>query len=309
MEDINKRYRDGKEDFIYYENGYNLYEIVDLDGMSEFVIYDDDDNYIGSFEEMTLTDEEKKNFKNSFVYDLFLDTIYSFENWDKEDNFDYLNKDDYKWLASSSYYRNVKTLSPEEEKALVDSLCKSDTMVFHQEDSTTVMLNPIYEGKGFDVYKGDSWGGPLSKESIHELIKRHDKIICLGHGTPRGLLSGIIGESEVPFLKGKKIFALWCYAATFFKNNGFKGQGILCSDNAPSEIWEAKAACGADVSGEWIYDNMLYWSECLEKVLDLSWSNPKKACEIARKEYSKAKATTPDEKKVVEFNTNTLQVV
>ena len=208
---------------------------------------------------------------------------------------------------------DVKSLSPEEmaakleaEKPIVEGLCKSDTIVFHQEDPTTVMLNPIYEGRGWDVYKGSEWSGPLSRESLDELMRRYDRILFLGHGTPGGLMSGVVGREQVPLLKGKKVFTLWCYAATFLKNNGL--HGFMCSDNCPSEVWECKAACDADVSKEWIYDNMLYLSEVLKDVVELSFTDPHKAVDIARDRYSKAEASTEDEKKVVEFNTNTLQV-
>jgi hypothetical protein len=298
-----------ESELVFEENGYSVFEEVGTDGMSTFIVYDYLDNYIGEFEDFTLTDEDKKNFKDTYAYELFMDTIDEFEHWESDAKDDYLNDLDYKWLKSNTYYEPKSQLTLEEEKELVESLCKSDTIVFHQEDPTTVMLNPIYEGKGFDVYKGSMWSGDLSRKSIHELIKRHDKVVCLGHGTPSGLLSGVIGAEEAKLLKEKKVFALWCYAATYFKKHGFQGHGVLCSDNAPSEVWEAKAACNADVSKEWIYDNMLYWSECLEHVLELSWTNPEEACRLAQEEYSKAKADTPDEKKVVEFNTNTLQVV
>ena len=74
-------------------------------------------------------------------------------------------------------------------------------------------------------------------------------------------------------------------------------------------MWECKAACHADVSAEWILNNMYYLSDCIKDVIDLTWENPEEACRIAKEKYSKAEATTEDEKKVVEFNTNTLQVV
>lgn len=302
---------EGIQKLIFEENGYSVYEEKATDGMSNFIIYDDMDNYIGEFEDLSLTDADKKDFKNSYAYQLFLDTINDFEKWSYDsDKWGDLTDLDYKWLKSNTYYEPKSKLSAEEEKALVDSLCKSDTIVFHQTDPTTVMLDPIYEGKGFDVYKDSMWGGDLSRESIHELIRRHDRIVCLGHGTPRGLLSGVIGEDEVPLLKDKKIFSMWCYAATFWKKNGFAGHGILTSDNFPSEVWECRAACDAEVSAEWIFDNMMLAGEIAGKAMDMAWENPEAACEFFRKEYSeKSKIDTEDERKVVDFNTNSMQVV
>lgn len=297
-------------ELVFEENGYSVFEDVGTDGMSTFIIYDSLDNYIGEFEDFTLTDEDKKNFKDTYAYDLFMDTIDEFEHWESDAKDDYLNDLDYKWLKSNTHYEPKSKLTPEEEKELVESLCKSDTIVFHQEDPTTVMLNPIYEGKGFDVYKGSMWSGDLSRESIHELIKRHDRIVCLGHGTPSGLLSGVIGAEEVPLLKDKKIFSMWCYAATFWKKHGFTGHGILTSDNFPSEVWECRAACGSEVSKEWIFDNMMLAGEIAGKAMDMCWDNPEAACEYFRKEYSeKSTINNEDEKRVVEFNTNSMQVV
>lgn len=311
------------ETLIFEENGYSIYEAVEGDGFSNFIVYYNGDNYIGEFEDNTLTDEEKKDFKKTFAYEMFLDIIYGFENddymsgwkdgnWSKDDwkkEWDALDDDDIKWL-SYSYKDDTPKLTPEQEKELVESLCKSDTIVFHQTDSTTVMLDPIYVGKGFDVYKGSMWNGDLSRESIHELIKRHDRVVCLGHGTSNGLLSGVIGKEEVPLLKDKKIFSMWCYAATFWKKNGFEGHGILTSDNFPSEVWECRAACDAEVGKEWIFDNMMLAGEIAGKAMDMAWENPEKGCEYFRKEYSKrSHVSNKDEKAVVDFNTNSMQVV
>ena len=289
------------EEVIFEEDGYILTEEPGVDGMSTYIIYDEMGNYVDEFEEMSLTDREKEDIKNSYVYTIFGDIIDSFISGRWKD----FGFDDYP-SARTYYFDEPAAKSPEEERELIESLCKSDTIVFHMKDPTTVMLDPIYEGRGFDVYQGSSWSGGLSREGIHELIRRHDKIMCLGHGTPHGLIGGTIGSSEVPLLKDKKIFALWCYAATFLKNNNLHGH--LCSDMCPSEVSECKWTCDADVSAEWIYNNMLYLSECLRDVVDLSWTNPQEAVKQAKEKYSKSSATTDDEKRVVEFNTNTLQV-
>ena len=316
--------------------GYVLTEQPVEDGMSLFIIYDDFGNYIDEFEDLTLTDSDKSNFKDTTAYNTFISLVDAFESGAYSDiDYDFTksskNKTNYDswssrwdddWLdgitsTNTPKKYELQPLTPEQkaeqerkQNELVESLCKSDTIVFHQTDPTTVMLDPIYEGKGWDVYKGSAWRGELDIEHIHELIKRHDKIVCLGHGTPRGLLSGIIGADEVPLLKDKKIFSMWCYAATFWKDNGFEGHGILTSDNFPSEVWECKAACNADVSKEWIYDNMMLAGEIAGKAIDISWNNPEQACELFRKEYSeKSKITTEDERKVVEFNTYSMQVV
>ena len=302
------------EQIIYEDAGFSLTEMPIEDGMSLFTVYDKNGKEVEEFEEVTLTDEERDDIKGTPVYDKFIDILSwaSYNLYDDDDDF----LDNYYYQSSlfdDKYPIVPKEKTPEEiaaEKEMVESLCKSDTIVFHQTDPTTVMLDPIYEGKGFDVYKGSEWRGPLSKESIHELIRRHDRIICLGHGTSGGLLSGIIGSEEVPLLKDKKIFSMWCYAATFWKKHGFSGHGILTSDNFPSEVWECKAACNATVSADWIYDNMVLAGKIAGKAMDIGWENPEAGCELFRKEYSEqSDIKTEDERKVVEFNTNSMQVV
>ena len=300
-----------EEDIVYDDGLYTVTEKRMIDGESLFTIYNRMWEFVDEFTDLTLTEEEKNDFTSSYAYQLYLDAIDAYETGEARS----FGPDRFSdWIYGfDKFEKSKKEKTPEEieeEKKLVEELCKSDTIVFHQTDTTTVMLDPIYAGKGFDVYKESAYSGTLSRDSIHELIKRHQRVVCLGHGTPRGLLSGIIGEEEVPFLKDKKIFSMWCYAATFWKDNGFEGHGILTSDNFPSEVWECKSACNATVSSEWIYDNMMLAGEIAGKAMDIGWDNPQAGCDYFRKEYSeKSKVTTDDEKKVVEFNTNSMQVV
>ena len=316
------------EHIIGHYGDYTITEIKEADGWATYVIYDNWGNYIDEFwGDEPLTPEEKENDEAFQASAIGKDAIKKIQDF--EDEMEYINVDGHHPNVShddwdDSYLTDPHFMSlawsglpaapkkSEEERAkeeaeLLESLCKSDTIVFHMSDKSTDMLIPIYEGRGWDVYRGSGWG--MSREFFKQLIERHDKILCLGHGTPSGLIGGCIGKDEVPYLKEKKVFALWCYAATFFKRNGFEGHGVFCSDNCPSEVWECKAACHADVSAEWILNNMYYLSDCIKDVIDLTWENPEEACRIAKENYSKAEATTDDEKKVVEFNTNTLQVV
>lgn len=263
------------------------------DDMSMYYVYFEDGSYVGEFREVRLGDAEKADFESTAAYAAFQDV------WER------FCDDFYALPTVYSVAQTKPAMTPEEEAEKVESLCKSDTIVFHKEDPSTEMLRPIYEGRGWDVYTGTTRNG-LSKESVNELIKRHNKILFMGHGTPYGLIGGNMDAENSYLIKGKKVFALWCYAATFLKSQGL--HGIFCSDNCPSEVWECEAACGAHVDEKWIYDNMVYLSECIRDVIDICWNNPEEACRRAREAYSKAKADTPDEKKVVEFNTNTLQV-
>lgn len=277
------------------DSGCFLTEVPDEydDDTSKYFVYDATGNYVGEFSESRLSSDEKANFESTNVYNAFQDTIELFYD------------DVYSTAVPYSIAQTKPAMTPEEEAEKVESLCKSDTIVFHKEDQSTVMLQPIYDGRGWDVYTGTTWSG-LSKESVNELIKRHDKILFMGHGTPRGLIGGNMTAENSYLIKDKKVFALWCYAATFLKSQGL--HGIFCSDNCPSEVEECEDACGAHVDEKWIFDNMVYLSECIRDVIDICWDDPEEACRRAREAYSKSKVDTPDEMKVVEFNTNTLQV-
>lgn len=303
------------------DSGYIVTELPLDEQISSFTVYDEYWNYIDEYEDMRFTKEDGSHsvdFANSEQFENYIECVDFYEHqladddwWDSRWN-GYYNVDNYNYGKLPA----PKPKTPEEieaekkaERELLESLCKSDTIVFHMEDSSTDMLFNVYQGKGWDVYRGSGWD--VSDDFIRELIERHDKIICLGHGSPSGLIGGTITKTEVPYLKQKKVFALWCYAATFFRNNGFEGQGILCSDNAPSEVWECKAACDANVSAEWIKENITYWSACIEKYLELAWTDPEEACRRAQEDYFKSyeQCTTDDERDVVNFLTNTIQVV
>ena len=54
------------------------------------------------------------------------------------------------------------------------------------------MLSQIYNGKGWDVLRD----GNIDKTELHELLKTHDRIVCLGHGTSNGLMN--IQEVTIP---------------------------------------------------------------------------------------------------------------
>lgn len=181
-------------------------------------------------------------------------------------------------------YSNYKPTFIPKSTGFLDKLNKSDTLVIHCQDSTTEMLSQIYEGKGWDVLRD----GNIDKDELHELIKNHDRIVCLGHGTPSGLLNRqgagyVIGEKEAPLLKDKKLFVIWCYAATFGKRYDLHG---FFTDNMPSDSFEARWV-GYQVSQEYMNDNITYWSKCCADVVDMAWDNPSEAAKKAVAEYLK----------------------
>lgn len=320
-----KKFDETKVTVLASKNGYYLTR--QKSGSSQrVVIYsiytDDDDKCIKRWvsDENLVPSEDEKAYEGTRAWNLFLSYAdpkpvekketpkskgSSFgHNWWENDIAD--DDDDYDYVPKYHYHEPVRT------KGLAPKLKNSDTLVIHCADHSTDMLAQIYEGKGWDVLRD----GNIDRDELKELLECHTRFVFLGHGTPAGLINVqgggyVIDSSNCDYLKGKKIFAIWCYAATFFKNNGFKGSGILCSDNAPSEVWECAAACNAHVSAPFILENITYWSKCMADAIELGWTNPEAACQQAKEEFYKSMndERTDDEKKVIEFNTNTIQVV
>jgi len=97
------------------------------------------------------------------------------------------------------------------------------TLIIHPQDSSTDFLRPIYTNiKGKTVVVKDT-----SHDKLLALIRSHDTIIMLGHGSPNGLfnVSGIgkgvmvVGESLVEELRGKQLIAIWCNANKFIERH------------------------------------------------------------------------------------------
>lgn len=101
------------------------------------------------------------------------------------------------------------------------------TLVFHPIDATTDFLSNVYKNKDYTIIRHIP-----SKSKIKKLIKEHDRIILLGHGTERGLLynyiphfynHSIIGSEYVYLLRNKICIGIFCYASDFFKKYNLNG--------------------------------------------------------------------------------------
>ena len=110
------------------------------------------------------------------------------------------------------------------------------TLVFHPIDATTDFLSNVYKNKDYTIIRHIP-----SKSKIKKLIKEHDRIILLGHGTERGLLynyiphfynHSIIGSEYVYLLREKNCIGIFCYASEFFEQYKLKGfaTGMFISD-------------------------------------------------------------------------------
>jgi hypothetical protein len=111
------------------------------------------------------------------------------------------------------------------------------TLVIHPEDYTTRFLKVIYE----DHTDWTVVDKQIPRSKLKDMIKEHDRIVMLGHGTSCGLIgwTGMAITSEfVYLLRDKVLFAVWCNCDEFFKRYGLKGfyTGMIISEMYEAEI-------------------------------------------------------------------------
>lgn len=111
-------------------------------------------------------------------------------------------------------------------------------IVVHPKDQSTRFLHLIYENvEGVLFFDSIS-----QREQILEAIKaapQEEYILLLGHGTPRGLLGGFIGDDDAELLQDRpNLVGIWCYASTYAKKHHLKG---FFSGMFISELYEADA--------------------------------------------------------------------
>jgi hypothetical protein len=116
------------------------------------------------------------------------------------------------------------------------------TLIIHPDDPSTDFLSKIYAPH---TNKTVIRGG-MSKSVLHKLIKSHDRVLMLGHGSPDGLLSAgqfpdagsyIIDDPMVSPLKNKtNSLFIWCHADQFVQRHGLSG---FVSGMFVSEVGEA----------------------------------------------------------------------
>ena len=125
------------------------------------------------------------------------------------------------------------------------------TLVIHPDDRSTDFLIPIYMNlKSFPEFNDVTIiRGGMTKDEVNEEIKKHDRIMMMGHGAPMGLFSigkfngngsYIVDGHTVQYLRDKECIFIWCNADRFVEANNLKG---LYSGMFISETTEA-AYCG-----------------------------------------------------------------
>lgn len=112
------------------------------------------------------------------------------------------------------------------------------TLLIHAEDPTTDFLSTIYEGKDWTIIKKN-----IGKSKLKTLIKEHDMIVMMGHGTDKGLADAdfnfLIDGQYVYLLRDKINIGIWCNADQFFNKHGLKGlaTGMIISDYMEANLY------------------------------------------------------------------------
>jgi hypothetical protein len=128
------------------------------------------------------------------------------------------------------------------------------TLVIHPADKSTDFLRPIYQ----DLKHKTVITGPITRDGLHALIKAHDRIIGLGHGSPSGLFSMssggfgsyILGAGEVEVLRGKELVSIWCHASQFMERHRLNGlySGMFISEVSEARYYGLNEVTQADVN-------------------------------------------------------------
>ena len=134
-------------------------------------------------------------------------------------------------------------------------------LIVHPRDKTTDFLKHIYCNlKNVTIIDGN-----VSKSEIKDLIKCHNRIIFLGHGTTRGLSSlnkfdykgeYIIDHTFKQLLnKNQENIYLWCDSDKFIQNNNLCGLnfGMFISDLEESKKYGIKNCKKIDIEKSNIY--------------------------------------------------------
>lgn len=175
------------------------------------------------------------------------------------------------------------------------------TLIIHPEDPSTDFLHPIYE-KLPDI---TVITGGISYMDVRQLIKEHDRVIAMGHGSPYGLFSmgkfpnsgGYIIDSMMIDLlseKNNNIY-IWCNADMFVDRYRLNGiyTGMFISEVVESEY------CGVSATQEQVDESNNAFAEALGKQL-LSETLLERVYDNTNQEYRKLAQTN----KIAKYNQN-----
>lgn len=144
-------------------------------------------------------------------------------------------------------------------------------LIIHPRDNSTTFLCEIY----INIPNKTIITGGVTKNELRELIKSHDRVIMLGHGSPWGLMSVgkfkyggnyIVDLTMVELLSVKKDnIYIWCNADKFVLNNGLNG---FFSGMFISEVEEAFYYNIWDIEWETIDESNNKFSEIVSRYIN-----------------------------------------
>jgi hypothetical protein len=137
------------------------------------------------------------------------------------------------------------------------------TLVIHPKDASTDFLKKIYEGKDWTIINDQAT--TRSRVEITKLIKKHGRIIMMGHGHPYGLFMSCINPEIVYLLRQKLCVCIWCNADQFVEKYGLRGfyTGMFISEVSEARFY------GIETTQEKIdYSNNLFATE-MNKHIDM----------------------------------------
>lgn len=154
------------------------------------------------------------------------------------------------------------------------------TLVIHPKDYSTNFLKIIYD----PIKEKKVISGGIRKTHLMKLIEENDRVIMLGHGSPRGLLSMgqfymagnyIVDWSMVELFSQKtdNIY-IWCHADQFVQQHGLQGfcSGMFISEVSEAFYWGFKY-CTQKVIDESNFFFAEIVSRNINKPIDLLWQN------------------------------------
>ena len=145
------------------------------------------------------------------------------------------------------------------------------TLVIHPKDKTTTFLERIYR----DITNTTIVTEGCRRSEILKLIRENDRVIMLGHGSPRGLLNMgqfpdcvyVVDSQMVSLLSQKKdnVF-IWCHADEFVDRFNLKG---FYSGMFVSEVGEARYERLDKVTQNDVDESNIMFSEVLGRCVTL----------------------------------------
>jgi hypothetical protein len=163
------------------------------------------------------------------------------------------------------------------------------TLVIHPDDRSTDFLKKIYEGKDWTIITDHD--ACRSRKVITNLIKKHDRIVMMGHGYPGGLFYTCINPDIVYLLREKFCVCIWCHADKFVEHYDLHGfyTGMFVSEVSEASYY------GIDIDQANVSYSNYYFARLMNDFID-----SENVLNEIKSSY------TDDDNKVIQFNNDRL---